>query len=323
MSASLVHRTLQINGISMYVAEQGSGPLVILCHGWPELWYAWRHQLPVLAGAGYRAVAPDMRGFGRTEAPEDKDAYSLLHGAGDMVALVAALEETEAVIFGHDWGASVAWCAALLRPDIFRAVVGMSVPYRPRGPVPPLQALHKMGLEDFYWIYFQTEGVAEREFERDVEHTMRCLLYSGSGDFSGEPKSLLLVPRGGGFLDNCIDPQVLPAWLTERDISVITAEYERSGFRGSLNWFRNIDRNWELLAAWEGARIEVPALFIAGNRDLVIAGERGVKALEQMAYAIPGMKRSIIEGAGHWVHEERPAQVNAALMEFLTELKAA
>lgn len=315
----LKHHTLAVNGIQMHVAEQGSGPLLVLCHGWPELWYSWRQQIPALAQAGYRVVAPDMRGFGATEAPADANAYSILHTVGDMVGLVGALGETSAVIIGHDWGAPVAWTAAMMRPDIFRAVVGMSVPHRPRSNDAPLKLLRQAGLHNFYWIYFQTPGVAEAEFERDVPTTIRKLLYGISGDAPVDRENPMLVPEGKGFLDPLAVPQALPGWLRDEDIAVFATEYRRTGFRGGLNLYRNLDRNWELTAPWHGAQIRQPALFIAGTRDPVIAGQRGEAAIEHMTRAVPNVKKVMIDKAGHWIQQERAAEVNAALLEFLKE----
>jgi pimeloyl-ACP methyl ester carboxylesterase len=320
MSTDLRRHTLSVNGISMHVAEQGSGPLVVLCHGWPELGYSWRHQLPALAGAGYRAVAPDMRGFGQTEAPARAEEYTILHTVGDVVALVGALGEKEAIVIGHDWGAPVAWSAAMMRPDIFRAAVGMSVPHRPRAADAPLKLLRQAGLHNFYWIYFQTPGVAEAEFERDVSITMRKLLYGISGTAPIDRENPLVIPEGQGFLDRMVAPPAPPEWLREEDVAVMIGEYRRTGFRGGLNWYRNIDRNWELTAAWSNATIRQPALFIAGTRDPVIAGKRGAYAIEDMSRAVPGVKKVLIEGAGHWIQQERPEQVNAAVLEFLASL---
>jgi len=320
MSARVRHHTLAVNGIEMHVAEQGEGPLVILCHGWPELWYSWRHQLPALAAAGYRAAAPDMRGFGRTAAPERIEDYTILHTVGDVVALVDALGEHEAVIIGHDWGAPVAWSAAMMRPDLFRAVVGMSVPHRPRSTDAPLKSLRQAGLHNYYWIYFQAPGVAEREFERDVGGTLRKLLYGVAGDAPIDRENPLVIPEGQGFLDRLTAPPALPSWLREEDVQTMETEYRRTGFRGGLNWYRNIDRNWELTAPWRAATLRKPALFIAGTRDPVIAGKRGEAAIEQMSRAVPGVKNVLVEGAGHWIQQERPHEVNAAVLEFLASL---
>src|SRR5262245_5774680 len=212
----LQHRTVDTNGIRMHLAEQGSGPLVVLCHGFPESWYSWRHQLRALAEAGFHAVAPDMRGYGQTDRPEAIDQYTLLHLVGDMVGLLDALGEQTAVIAGHDWCAPVAWHAALLRPDRFRAVVGLSVPYRPRGTTRPTSVMPQTDDALFYQLYFQTPGVAEAELERDVRRSHRCLLFSASGDVPrrdptiSSPGEVGMVPRAGGFLSRTVDPAALP-----------------------------------------------------------------------------------------------------------------
>jgi pimeloyl-ACP methyl ester carboxylesterase len=309
-------RTIPVNGIEMNVAEYGEGPLVLMCHGWPELWYSWRHQLVALAAAGFRAVAPDMRGFGRTSAPDDVAAYMILHNVGDMVGLVDALGEKRALIVGHDWGAPVAWHAALMRPDLFPAVVAMSVPHRRRGSLPPLDTLRKAGKADYYYLYFQ-EQAAEDEFSRDPRFTLRRILYIGSGDTPREQKMSMYVDRAKGFLGASREPVPLPPWLTEADIEVFADEYTRSGFRGGLNWYRNIDRNWALTAPWHGAKITQPALFIAGTNDAVITGSMGQRALDEMSNVVPNLRRKLlIEGAGHWIQQERPDAVNDALIEF-------
>ena len=320
--SAIQHRELSVNGIRMHIAEAGSGPLVVLCHGWPELWYSWRHQLPALAAAGFHAVAPDMRGFGATEAPADASDYTIFHTVGDIVSLVAALGEQQATIIGHDWGAPIAWNAAMMRPDLFPAVIGMSVPHRPRSPDAPLRMLRKAGLENFYWIYFQTPGVAEAEFERDVPTTLRKLLYGISGDVKVDRENPLIVPAGTGFLDRMAVPERLPDWLREKDVERMAGEYQRTGFRGGLNLYRNIDRNWELTAPWQDAKIRQPALFIAGTRDPVIAGKRGQVAMEQMTHVVPGVQQILIEGAGHWIQQERAEQVNEAILEFLRHVRA-
>jgi pimeloyl-ACP methyl ester carboxylesterase len=309
-------RTISANGIDIFLLEQGEGPLVLLCHGWPELSYSWRHQITVLAAAGFHVAAPDMRGFGRTGAPADVDAYSIFHHVGDMVALVAALGEKQAVIVGHDWGAPVAWHAAMFRPDIFRAVAGLSVPPPFRGRGRPLETLRESGITNFYWQYFQTPGVAEAEFERDVGLSMRTLLGRGFSD----PAASLFIEDGKGFLGDARADRPLPDWLTEADLSVFTEAYRRSGFRGGLNWYRNIDRNWELTAPWHGAQIHQPSLFIAGSKDSVITGLIGAKGVASMELVLPNLRQKlIVEGAGHWIQQERADEVNAALIGFLRE----
>ena len=314
------HRMVETNGLRMHVAEAGGGPLVVLCHGFPESWYSWRHQLVALADAGYHAVAPDMRGYGQTEAPQDVEAYTLLHLVGDIVGVVRALGQSQAVIAGHDWGAPVAWHAALLRPDMFRAVIGLSVPFRPRGTTRPTTLMPKTDDAMFYQLYFQTPGVAEAELARDVRSTIRRLAYTGSGDAPGG-RGMGMVPRDGGFLSATTDPDPLPAWLTDADVDFYTSEFTRTGFRGGLNWYRNIDRNWELLAPWSGAVVTVPALYVAGDRDLVVRFPGMDKLIPNLATFVPRLSRTVmLPGCGHWTQQERPAEVNTAMLEFLKGL---
>lgn len=314
------HHDVTANGIRMHFVERGTGPLVLLCHGFPEGWYSWREQLIALARAGYRVVAPDMRGYGRTEAPAEISAYSIMDIVGDMIGLVSALGEKRAAIIGHDWGANIAWHAALFRPDVFPAVAALSVPFRQRGPSPPLQMLRKAGQLSHYWFHFQEPGVAEAEFERDPRTALRRILYSISGDAPPETRSLSLQ-LGKGWLANSVAPEHLPPWLTEADLDHMTAEFSRCGFRGGLNWYRNIDRNWELTAPWAGAVIHQPALFIAGSVDPVISLRSGASALDALAATVPGLTRKLlIDGAGHFIQQERPQLVNAAILDFLCAL---
>ena len=312
------HRFLQVNGIKMHVAEQGTGPLVVLVHGFPESWYSWRNQIPVIAAAGFHVVAPDMRGYGQTDAPPEIASYTMLHLVGDVTGIVSALGEKQAIIVGHDFGASVAWNAALLRPEMFRAVAALSVPYRPRGPTPPLRALREQGLYTYYWLYYQDVGVADAEYDRDPRMTLRKTFYSLSGDAPrGGPNVRILQP-GKGALDNLTNPERLPAWLTEDDLTYMAADLTRTGFRGGLNWYRNIDRNWELMAPWSGVQILQPALFIAGSEDHVIHGPTGKSQLDALKTNVPNLQRQlIIDGAGHFIQQERPKEVNAALIAFL------
>ncbi|MCA3576152.1 MAG: alpha/beta hydrolase [Bradyrhizobium sp.] len=306
-------RTISANGIDMFVREAGHGPLVVLCHGWPELSYSWRHQIAALAAAGFRVAAPDMRGFGRTAAPADIGAYTIFDTVGDMVALVAALGEKKAMIVGHDWGAPVAWHAALFRPDVFTRVAGLSVPPPFRGRGRPLETLRDSGITNFYWQYFQPPGVAEAEFERDVAHTMRLVLGRGVSDASS-----MFVGEAKGFLGKLPAGMPLPAWITEADIAEFAEGYRQSGFRGGLNWYRNLDRNWELTAPWQDAQIHQPSLFIAGSNDSVITGLIGAKRVADMERVLPNLRQKlIIEGAGHWIQQERPDEVNASLIAFL------
>ena len=314
------HRFVEANGIRMHVAEAGTGPLVLLCHGFPESWYSWRHQLRALAQAGFHAVAPDMRGYGQTEAPQAIESYTLLHLVGDVVGLVDALGETQAVIAGHDWGAPVAWHAALLRPDLFKAVVGLSVPYRPRSPVPPTTVMPQTKDAVFYQLYFQAPGAAEAEFERDPRRTVRSMLIGGSGNAPAREANapVGMVPVGGGFLRAGAEQLPMPDWLTEADVDFYAAEFVRAGFRGGLNWYRNIDRNWELLGAYAGVKVTVPALYMAGDRDLVVAFRGMDQVIASLKTFVPQLRETVmLPGCGHWTQQERANDVSAAMIRFL------
>jgi pimeloyl-ACP methyl ester carboxylesterase len=318
--ADLKLQTMDVNGLRMRVATQGAGPLVLFCHGFPELWCSWRAQLSALAAAGYRAAAPDMRGYGGTDAPADVAAYTQLHLVADMVELVRALGERQAVIVGHDWGAPVAWNSALLRPDLFRAVVGMSAVFASPSRTDLLSALRQQGIQDFYMQYFQTPGVAEAELERDVETTIRLIHFNGSGD-GPDRVAFGRVPAGMGCLDQLSEPLSLPAWLSAADIREYAVEFSRTGFRGGLNWYRNIGRSCELLAAWRGTTIRQPSMFIAGARDDVLKFPGTRARIETLAQALPGLRGChILEGAGHWIQRERAAVVNELLLGFLSSL---
>ena len=319
--AGIVLKTVTANGISQRYAECGSGPLVLFCHGWPESWYSWRHQMLALSAAGYRCVAPDMRGYGGTDAPADIESYTLLDMVGDMVALVKELGATEAVVIGHDWGAPVAWHCALLRPDVFRAVVGMSVPWAPRGSIDLLSALRKQGITRFYMQYFQSPGVAEAEFEQNVRTSLRRIYYTASGDMDQKGKGFSVLPDTGGFFANTVDPQALPSWLSEADLDWFSGEFSRAGFRGGLNWYRNLTRNWRLMAPWHGRPIAQPSMFIAGSRDGVLRFPASMQQIEAFPRTLPGIRGChIIEGPGHWVQQESPAEVNRLLLAFLAGL---
>ena len=318
----VTHRMIETNGIRLHVAEQGEGPLIILCHGFPECWYSWRHQLGALAKAGFRAVAPDLRGYGRSDRPEEVEKYTILHDIGDILGLVDALGAQQAVIAGHDVGATIAWQAALLRPDRFRAVIALSVPFRPRGfggSVPPTTLMPRNEDAVFYQLFFQTPE-AEAALGRDMRRTFRSQLYLLSGDrppsagggwFAGG-----MMPRKGGPL---ADPASLPAWVTESDIDVYVAEFTRSGFRGPLAWYRNIDRSWELLAPFAGTAVTIPALYIAGDRDVVVAAFS--QFITKQSAMVPKLRPAImLPGCGHWTEQERAPEVSAAMIDFLRSL---
>jgi pimeloyl-ACP methyl ester carboxylesterase len=307
----MVARTLDVNGINMAFEDLGEGPLVVLCHGWPETGHSWRHQAPALAAAGFRVAVPDMRGFGRTSAPHAIEAYSIFHLVGDIVALVGALNASRAAIVGHDWGAHVAWSAAMFRPDLFTCVGALSVPPTRRPPAPPLEILRQRGVTNFYWQYFQEPGIAEAEFEQDIERTLRAILFS--------PELTLMLAPGAGFLGRVAPPD-LPPWMAPADFARFVAAFRASGFRGGLNYYRNFDRNWALTAPWQDALIRQPALFIAGARDAVIRGDAGAKRLAEMTQIVPNLiVNRLIDGALHWIQQERAEEVTDALAGFLRE----
>jgi pimeloyl-ACP methyl ester carboxylesterase len=324
--ATIAHRVVETNGVKMRIAEAGSGPLVILCHGFPESWYSWRHQLQALSEAGFHAVAPDMRGYGGTDQPEDIEKYTLLHLVGDVVGLVGALNSKGAFIAGHDWGAPVAWHAALLRPDLFRAVIGLSVPFRPRGSVLPTSVMPATNDAVFYQLFFQKPGLADAALAVDTRRTIRSALFGLSGDApDGARSSFVMIPRQGldYFARSDVNPATLPSWLTEKDVDHYAEEFKRTGFTGGLNWYRNIDRNWQLLAPYHGARVAVPALYVAGDRDLVVGFPGMDKIISRLPEAAPLLADTImLPGCGHWTQQERPAEVNQAMLHFLTRQDA-
>ena len=323
MGNGVKQQTVKTDGLAQQILEQGSGPLVLFCHGFPELSWSWRRQLPALAAAGYRAVAPDMRGYGGTDKPNNVADYGILNIVGDMVDLVRALGETEAVIVGHDWGAPIAWHAALLRPDIFRAVVGLSVPFQARRPArPPLATWRAVTqakeLGQFYMVAFQEPGI-ETGFEKDVDRALRRGFWAYDGGTPDDLRSTGFHPQGVSFVDSISEPHGLPAWLSEDELETYVAAFEASGFCGPLNWYRNIDRNWADLAFAQDKRVEVPALYVVGDKDPV-RNYTAAGAAELARWA-PKLKDSVVvEGAGHWIQQERPDEINRRIVDFLKGL---
>ena len=320
-------RMIETATLRMNIAEAGEGPLVLLCHGFPETSHAWRHQITALAGAGFHAVAPDMRGYGRTESPDEASAYTVVDLVADMVALVDALGAEQAVIVGNDWGATVAWQAALMRPDRFRGVVAMSVPLMGQPPIPPTKIFPATADHLLYVLYFQQPGSAEAEFERNVEVTLRKIYGAASGEAGprlpgdGTPNPFGMVSRASGLLADLPESDTLPAWLPKSDLDTFVDAFKASGFRGGLNYYRNLDRNWELQKAFAGLKIEIPALFMAGERDtgLAIPGMREIiGAMPQLA---PDLRATqFVPGAGHWLPQERPEIVSRAIIDFVQGL---
>ena len=323
------HNQIAVNGIAVHTVSAGDGPLVVFCHGFPESWYSWRHQLPAVAEAGYRAMALDMRGYGQTGAPEGVDAYSMSHIVADVVGAVAAAGAEQAVVVGHDWGAMVAWYSALMRPDVFRAVAAISVPY-----VPPIPALPEgvtmndvmrqvAGEREYYRLFFQEPGVAEADLEADVDHSLRSFLYTISGDIVADGVHAVgwdgYFPKGQSFVESLVRPDVLPPWLTEADLAFYVSEFSRTGFRGGLNWYRHIKALPTILGPFIGAAINQPALYLGGELD-VIAGNTP-EALADLPAQVPGLRDiKMFPGAGHWLQQERAPEVNEQLVGFLKSL---
>jgi pimeloyl-ACP methyl ester carboxylesterase len=318
--AELKHGFADTNGIKMHYVEAGSGPLVVLCHGWPESWYSWRHQLRALADGGYHVVAPDQRGYGQTDKPEPIEAYHILNLVSDIVGLVHALGEEHAVIVGHDWGAPVAWTSALLRADMFRGLGLLSVPYIARAPIGPA-AYYKAITRDknFYQDYFQEPGRVEKELEADVHRSMLSILYTGSGDAPAQDRFKFLFEKNQRFADTFVIPDKLPPWLTEADLAFFVGEFKRTGFRGGVNWYRNFQRNWEITPFLDGAKIVQPSAFAAGDCDIVV--EMTGDAYKNLETRMPKLfRQQMIPGAGHWIQQERPNEINQLLLDFLRSL---
>ena len=315
---AITHRTVRTNGIDLHVAEEGTGKPVILCHGFPESWYSWRHQLPAVAGAGFRAVAPDQRGYGDSDRPTEVTDYDITHLTGDLLGLLDDLGEEKAVFVGHDWGALIVWDMARMYPDRVEAAVGVSVPYIPF-PVRPTEVFEMLsGGKFFYILYFQEVGPAEKELEADPRGAMRRILWSISGQGIGDESRTLAfdLPREGtGFLDGTADPpDPLPAWLKQEDIDYYAAQFERSGFFGPLSYYRNLDRNWELTKDLGPERMTMPTLFIAGDRDPVPGDDTALRSLPDYRGSV------ILPGVGHWTQQESPDAFTEALLGFLKQL---
>ena len=311
-------RRVATNGIELNIAEQGEGPLVLMCHGFPESWYSWRHQFQPLADAGYHAVAPDMRGYGSSDKPHAANAYNQVEVVNDIIGLIPALGYESAIVFGHDWGAPTAWSCALHHTDKVTAVGALSVPFSPRAPAPPLDTLQQIFKDQFFYqLYFQEEGVAEAELERDVRTALRKFYHMASGqmDLSTlNPNK----PADADLLSDLEDPAEMGVWLSAADLDFYVSEFEASGFRGPLNYYRNHNLTWQLT---EGAptTIEQPALFVAGDRDGVIM--MAAEALKNMPTHVPNLSiNELIPGAGHWTQQEAPQETNDYMLKFLAGL---
>ncbi len=316
---AVTQRRIRTNGIELNIAEAGEGPLVLLLHGFPESWYSWRHQFAPLAAAGYHVVAPDMRGYGKSDRPHQIEAYNQVEVVNDVLGLVSALGYEQAVVIGHDWGAPTAWAAALHHPQVFRAVGALSVPFMPRLPVAPMAMMRAVFAgQFFYQLYFFEPGVAEAEFEADIRTSLKKFLVMAGGET--DLSKLAPKAEGDDMLSSLPDPETLPGWLSEVDLDFYAAEFARSGMRGPLNYYRNHDLTWELT---EGApqQIAQPAFFIAGSNDGVVM--MAAAAIEAMPHFVTDLRiNKMIPNIGHWTQQEAPEAVNGAILEFLKALDA-
>jgi len=316
-------QTIQSNGINMRIAQIGnSGPLLLMAHGWPESWYSWRHQMTALAAAGYRVVVPEMRGYGKTDAPADVNSYDITHLAADMVGILDALGEPNAIMVGHDWGAVVAAHSVLLHPDRFTGLIIMSVPHSGRGASDPMAGMKAFTGDNFFYMLYHNEagGVAEAEYDNDPRGILSRLYLSPDSPREA-PEITDPLRVAGGWIPRLGAAKSLPNWLQQDDLDYLVTQFESSGFRGGVNYYRNIGRNWATTEHLSGAKITVPTLFIAGEKDIVIRGATKPMLEAAMAKTVPGLRDVVlVPGMGHWIQQEAPAQTNNAMLTFLKSL---
>lgn len=310
---------IDTNGIKMAVYEQGpkNGVPVVMCHGFPELAYSWRHQLPAIAGAGFRAIAPDMRGYGNTGGPKGKDAvplYDIAHLTDDLAGLLDALGLDKAIFAGHDWGGVVVWQMALRHPDRVSGVIGVNTPFMPRGPMDPIAAMRMAFGEDMYIVFFQNYGVAEAIFDKDVARSMRFWYRKSAmklADFDklpAEQKNLSFTKSFESDESTWLGSQL----LTPEELAYYTKLFEKSGFEGGINWYRNFTRNWEL-SAGQVEKVTAPALMVSAADDIVLRPELTI-GMEQY---VPDLEKHVIADCGHWTQAEKPEELNALMVDWL------
>ncbi len=320
-------KTIETNGVKIRAAVQGEGPLVVMVHGFPESWYSWRHQMAPLAAAGFTACAIDVRGYGGSDKPHAVEAYSMQELTADVAGVINALSpNAPAVVMGHDWGAPIAWHTAVLHPGKVRGVAGLSVPYYALPPAPLNHIIKAMWTDQgkfFYMAYFQDEGVAEAEFEADVRGALRKLYFATSANSDGR-WGYIDKPAGEPMLAGLDDPNPFPAWLSEADIDYYVGEFERSGFRGPINRYRNFERDWAMMNAVSDRIVHQPSLFIAGAHDMVLKmfGDGDLAGIEAGLRANTSDLRGvhIIPGVGHWTQQEKPKEATALLIDWLATL---
>jgi pimeloyl-ACP methyl ester carboxylesterase len=319
-NTTTTQRTVSTNGVELHVTEAGEGFPVVFAHGFPELAYSWRHQIPAVAAAGYRAIAPDQRGYGRSSKPEAIEDYDIVHLTDDLLGILDDLGEERAVFVGHDWGSMVVWQMAVLHPERVAGVCGMSVPFLPRGPVPPVQLMRQVfGDSFFYILYFQEPGVADADLGADAGTTMRRMLagLTVRQDQTDQDLAGLAAPDGRGFVDRMPEPKELHGWLSQEGLDFYTAEFSRTGFTGGINWYRNFDRNWELTEHVADRHVTMPSLFITGSDDPV--NLMSSSALMD-GWLDDHRGTHLVDGAGHWVQQEKPDEVNRLLLTFLDSI---
>ena len=312
---------LQNGPIELNVAVAGDGPLIVCVHGFPELWYSWRHQIAHFSKLGYKVAALDVRGYGGSSKPREIAAYTIRNLASDVAAVIDQLGGGTAILFGHDWGAPIVWNTALLHPDKVTAVAGLSVPFTPRGPVSFIEmakAIYKDRF--FYQLYFQQEGIAEAEFEADIPGALRKTYFAISGA-APLNKWLEHKPPGAKLLDGMIDPQPFPDWMSGEDLAVFAEAFRAGGFRGPLNRYRAQRIDFQNMAEFTGKPVTQPSCFIAGERDAVRSFIPGMDLYANPGAACTDFRGSVIlPGIGHWVQQEAPTETNVALEEFLKGL---
>jgi pimeloyl-ACP methyl ester carboxylesterase len=315
------HHTVEINRLNHHFVTCGEGPAVLFCHGFPDLWRTWRHQMAAVANAGFRAIAPDLRGFGQTDGPEDPASYTVVDVIGDLVGILDHLGIDQAVIVGHDLGANVSWAAPLLRPDRFIAIASLSVPYLPRLSTSLPEALRTHGPVDSYLLYFLEPGRADVELDADPDTFIRSIFYCNSGSLPAGEVPNMRVGLTGRLIDSLQKPDGELPWFDDEEAGIYTESFRKTGFTGALNWYRSLHRGWELLSAWADHPPQVPALYLYGDRDIVLTFPGRLEFVAKLPELVPGAHAPLaIPGAGHFIQLEQPEVVSSALVDFVTDV---